>query len=304
MDMLTLLKSSGIRVYRRDDGIREKHISSDRAWVQMVCPICGTDHLWLGYNTDKDFFHCYNHGHATKYELFRAWFPKQNVKDLLDQLDVAWDDDEIQKTAEQGTYDPPHPVRSLLDFKRHVAYVRGRGLDPEEMAKAWGWGAIPADGERPYQDRLFFPVFNRDGVPVSWQTRTILKNEPNRYLTAPKKREAEPIKTLLYGEHLVNPLKTVIVCEGVFDAVAIGPNAVATFGKSLTKQQILKIKKYPKCIICFDSEKDTQEQAKELADQISLLREGPCYSVSLDAPDPATAPKHEIESLLRHAELV
>lgn len=269
----------------------------------MVCPVCGTDHLWLGYNTEKDFFHCYNHGHATKYELFRAWFPHRDIRELFDLLDVVFDEAEVEKEEEKGTFDPPRPVLPLLGFKRHCAYIRGRGLDPERMSSLWGWGAIPADGERPYQDRLYFPVFNKDGLPVSWQTRTILQNEPNRYLTAPKRREAEPIKTLLYGEHLANPFKTLIVCEGVFDAAAIGPNAVATLGKSLTQAQRVRIARYPRVIICFDSEPETQEQAKELAQHLSGLC-GQCRNIELDAPDPATAPKSEIDCLLREAELV
>ena len=302
MDMITFLKSNGIPVYQSGEGKRDKHISSDRAWYQMVCPICGTDHLWLGYNAEKDFFNCFNHGHVTKYELFRTWFPHQNLRELFDQIDVVFDGVvEIQRPV--GVYEPPKPVMNLLDFKRHCQYVRGRGLDPEEMSRVWGWGAIPINGEYFYRDRLFFPVFNRDGVAVSWQTRTILKNEPNRYLTAPKKREVVPIKTLLYGEHLVNPFKTVIVCEGVFDAVAIGPNAVATLGKSLTREQKMKIAKYPRRIICFDSEDDTQQQARDLAGWLSLYS-GVTDTVCLDAPDPATAPRKEIDSLLRYAELV
>lgn len=89
----------------------------------------------------------------------------------------------------------------------------------------------------------------------------------------------------------------------MFDAVAIGPNAVATLGKSLTRDQIVKISKYPRRIICFDSEDEAQEQAKELAGYLSLYS-GVTDTVCLDAPDPATAPRKEINSLLRYAELV
>lgn len=301
MDMITLLTTNGIRVYRYGEGVREKHLRSSGTWVQMVCPICGTDHLWLGYNVAHDYFNCYNHGHVTKYDLFRAWFPHIRTRELLEQLDTPVSG--VYKYEEPtGVYSPPAPVRNLLDFKRHCAYVRSRGLNPEEMAKVWGWGAVPADGEFFYRDRLFFPVCNRDGYPSSWQTRTILQNEVHRYLTAPKDREEDPIKTLLYGEHLVNPFKTVIVCEGVFDAAAIGKNAVATFGKKLTANQVLKLSWYPKRIICFDGEEEAQNDAKELATRLSKFK-GITHRVELDfGSDPASVPKHEIELLHRFAE--
>lgn len=302
MDMLSLLRSCGIKFYRAEDGIQDKHIRKNSSWVQMVCPVCGTDHLWLGYDTEKDYFNCFNHGHATAYELFREWFPDRNPREFLDLLDKA-PHEEVEELIKTGSYKPPVPVCPLLDFKRHCAYVKGRGLDPEEMAHRWEWGAIPINGEQQYRDRLFFPVHNRDGVPVSWQTRTILQNQTIRYLTAPKDREAESIKSLLYGEHLVDPYKTVIICEGVFDAVSVGVNAVATFGKKLTQAQRLRIAWYPKRIICFDDEKDTKEQARELAALLEPMG-GKTDCVFLDAHDPATAPRHEIDALLRHAGLV
>ena len=305
MDMLSLLKSCGIKVYRSGEtgGKRDKHISSDKSWVQMVCPLCGTDHLWLGYNVEKDYFNCFNHGHTNKYDLFRAWFPDRNPREFFDLLDAKFDSDPVPTKTHAGSYLPPQPICRLTEFKRHCAYIRGRGLDPDEMEKRWGWGALPADAEPRYRDRIFIPVHNRDGVPVSWQTRTILQNEPNRYLAAPKQREAETIKHLLYGEHLVNPFKAIIVCEGVFDAVAIGQNAVATFGKSLTPKQKMKVARYPRCIFVMDSEEDTQEQAQELAHYTALFG-SIVESVRLDAPDPATAPKKEIDALLRYAELI
>lgn len=302
MDMITLLRSHGIQVYRFGDGFRDKHISSDRSWYQMACPICGSNRLWLGYNIDKDFFNCYNHGHATKYELFRAWFPDRNPKDLLELLDVCIRED-MPVVEHTGTYLPPVPSHNLLEFKRHLAYVQSRGFDPEELSKLWGVEAIPISGEFRYRDRLLFPVFNRSGIPVSWQTRTILQEEPLRYLAAPKDREAEPLKTLLYGEHLVNPYKTLIICEGVFDAIAVGPNAVAALGKKLTTEQRMRILRYPNRIFCFDSEPDTQLQVRELASSFQAFP-GVTTNVCLDAPDPATASRGEITKLREYAELV
>ena len=300
MDILEFLKEQGIRSFKAGDGRRDKHISPRGDWAQMVCPICGTDHLWLGYNIENDYFHCFNHGSCSKWELFKAWFHGQDVKALLAGLEKPISVDSWAPVV-SGRYLPPKPLMPLRLYKRHVAYLRGRGLDPEEMSRKWGMMAIPVDGEPTYCDRIFIPVCDVGGRPVSWQARTI-RNNSMRYLAAPKERESVPIKELLYGEHLVNRYDTVIVTEGVFDAVKIGKNAVATFGKKLTPTQIGRIAQFPRRVICFDSEDITQQQARELAFQLSMFP-GVTDNVCLDSPDPGSATASDIASLLRFAQL-
>ena len=296
--MEMFLRERGILVYTADEGKRDKHIR--HGWLQMVCPLCGSDRLWLGYNQDKGYFYCYNHGYASKWQLFRAWFPQERPEALLEQIDAPLDYEE--KPPVSGRYLPPGPVKPLAKCPFHAGYLRGRGLNPEELAKKWGVGALDVDAPWFYRNRLFFPVYNERGRAVSWLTRTIVSDCACRYLTAPQDRESAPIKSLLYGEHFLSHFETVIVCEGVFDSLRIGRNAVATFGKSITDAQFDKITKYPRRIICFDGEPETQEQAKRLAIRLQAFP-GLTDNVCLDAPDPGSAPPHEIEALLKFAEL-
>lgn len=78
---------------------------------------------------------------------------------------------------------------------------------------------------------------------------------------------------------------------------------VATLGKKVTEKQVGLISRYQRRIICFDAEPDTQEQARELAENLDIYP-GITQNVCLDAPDPGSASKKEIESLLRYAELI
>lgn len=302
MDMVEFLRSRGISVYiGGEGGVRDKHISNTGEWAQMQCPLCGTDHLWLGYSLKSGYFNCFNHGHASKWQLFKTWFPTENIKELLDSIEndaVVWEEPEIL-----GEYLPPSPLKPLLNERDYVRYVKSRGLDPVVLSKKWGVAVLDYADEWQYRHRLFFPVCNSSGKPVSWLTRTVLPDNNYRYLTAPKDREAMPIKSLLYGEQFVSFFDTVIVCEGVFDALRIGRNAVATLGKKITSVQFDKIGKFQRRIICFDSELDTQEQAKELAIRLQAFP-GRTDNVCLDAPDPAEAPASEIAALLKFAELV
>lgn len=298
MDILTFLQTRGIELHRADTVRRDKHISRTGEWIQMVCPICGTDHLWLGYNVEKHYFNCFNHGHASITSLLRAWFPGENTRLLMDALDIN-----IPASRERGEvvgkYDPPAPLYPITHVARHREYVQSRGLDPKALNDKWGVRAITASGEWRYRSRLFFPVCDEEGRAVSWLTRTIEPDEEYRYINAPKDRELAPIKNYLFGEQFVKYSDPIIVCEGVFDALRIGKNAVATMGKKLTDAQIARIAKYRERAILLDNEKDTQEQARRIAlDQLAAYP-GITHKISLDSPDPATASDKEVGELLR-----
>ena len=297
MNILTLLESRGIEVHRADTIRRDKHISRTGEWVQMVCPLCGTDHLWLGYNVEKHYFNCFNHGYSPVSVLLRAWFPRENIRLLLDSLDSPIPTKK-KKAEYGGIYDPPKPLYSIMRVKRHREYIESRGLDPKEVNDKWGVRAIALDGEWRYQSRLFFPVCDERGFAVSWLTRTIDPNDEYRYLTAPKDREFAPIKDFLFGEQFCKYSEPIIVCEGVFDAMRIGRNAVATMGKKITDAQIARIAKYRERAILLDNEKDTQEQATKIAIEQLSAYPGITHKINLDAPDPATASDKEVAELL------
>lgn len=298
-NMEMFLRSRGISVYTSDDGKRDKHIR--RGWLQMSCPLCGSDRLWLGYNLDHDYFYCYSHGYAPKWSLFRTWFPNERPEDLLKLINPTIPLDEIPVPS--GRYLPPVPTKPFAKCRFHTDYLRSRGLNPNELEQKWGVMALDYESEWRYRNRIFFPVTDERGRGVSWLTRTIDPDCTYRYLTAPKDRETVPIKSLLYGEQFLSHFEPVIVCEGVFDALRIGRNAVATLGKKITPSQFDRIAKYPRRIICFDSEPETQEQARALAVRLQAFP-GLTDNVCLDAPDPAEASQKEIESLLKFAEII
>lgn len=293
------MRSRGISVYTSDDGKRDKHIR--RGWLQMECPLCGSGRLWLGYNLGRDYFYCYSHGYASKWSLFRAWFPNERYAPLLKSIDQTIYLEESPVIS--GDYLPPTPTMPLEKCAYHSDYLRSRGLNPGELSKKWGVAALDYRAEWRYRNRIFFPVTNERGRGVSWLTRTIDPNCTCRYLTAPKDRESVQIKSLLYGEQFLNHFEPVIVCEGVFDALRIGRNAVATLGKKITPPQFDRIAKYQRRIICFDSEPETQEQARALAVRLQAFP-GLTDNVCLDAPDPGSASQKEIESLLKFAEII
>jgi DNA primase len=290
MDFVDYLRTQGIPIVGREN----KHYRD--GWANLLtCPFCGTDKGHLGYNIEKHYFNCFSCGHHSLWSVLRELFPNENIRDILSEFDLDTPLQSAQKAHKQGKLRFPSKVGELLPS--HRRYLERRGFDPDELVETWGIGAIGLDPLYPnFQWRIFIPVTDSQGVVVSWTTRAIGKGIP--YISASKEQESVPIKTLLYGEQYRTFYDTVIVTEGVFDVFNIGVGAVAVFGKSVTSAQVHRISQFTRRIICFDNERDTQEQAKKLCYELSLFP-GETLNVCLDADDPGSASKKEIKRLRR-----
>jgi 5S rRNA maturation endonuclease (ribonuclease M5) len=302
MDFLDLLDSRHMPYYRKGE-IKDKHFSNPD-YVQMPCPLCSGNKLFLGYNVVTGYFHCWSCGKANRWELFRAWFHGENVSSLIASITCPKSTyyAPVQHTYHASrSFQIPDGVIALLDSDPHCEYLASRNLDPFVLSVYFGVGAIVSGR---LANRIFFPVFDQDRQPVTWQTRTIVPNVKLSYIAADKDKELLPIKSMLYGEYFCSKYETIIVTEGIFDSLRLNcifdkpVQAVATFGKEVSKEQVTKIGEYPRRIICFDA--DAQADAKLLAKQLSCFS-GITEVVNLDAKDPSTASDKEILRLLKFA---
>ena len=90
-----------------------------------------------------------------------------------------------------------------------------------------------------------------------------------------------------------------VVVEGPFDAMRIGPGAVAVMGTGWSRAQLLAISKFPVRAVVFDSEPEAQERARRLCHDLSVF-EGKTSRIQLDAADPGSASKAEITRLRKY----
>jgi hypothetical protein len=272
-----------------DTSNRDKHVRA--GWIQLQCPFCNSSKWHLGYNEQLNYFNCYACGWHSVNRVLRELFPRDNIKKILSQLDVIVKPIEKNDNIMRRLVLPSNVGDLTIAHRR---YLVERSLDADWLVSTYGIGGIGETYSK-LKWRIFIPVYDKRGKVVTWTTRSI-NNQFPAYLSASKSDELLPIKTLLYGEHLVTYYDTVFIVEGIFDAWRIGSNALATFGKMITPIQKAKIAKYVKRVICFDNEFDTQEQAKRLCKELSLFA-GTTVNVCLDAPDPAEATDTEIRRL-------
>lgn len=258
-------------------------------WLGIDCYQCSpnTQKYKLGINLYNLAISCWTCG----------TFKLRNV--LKNVLDIPHHQaNQLANKLYQNRYQTPYPEtpliirpenviipRNVKDLQEaHINYLLNRGYDPEELTRLWGVKGIGIDSKLSW--RIFIPITYR-GETVSWTTRSLSDNVSLRYITAKPNEEKISAKQLLFGEDYCR--HSVICCEGPFDAMKIGPGAVATFGVSYTIHQLKKLAKYPIRVIAFDSEPDAQRRARELMQAISIYK-GETYNIQIpDAKDPSSA---------------
>jgi hypothetical protein len=130
-----------------------------------------------------------------------------------------------------------YPLHGLQPDHPAVEYVRGRGYDPVRLGRdlSVGYCLDTYPEFHAAADRLIIPVYLH-GKMVGWQAR-YLGEPPDarvpKYYTMPGMRKSQ----LLYNFDAASRSPFVVVCEGVTDVWAFGPEAVALFGKNISGPQ-------------------------------------------------------------------
>ena len=261
-------------------------------WINFDCPFCSKDqeHYRMGFNIEGKYVHCWlcgKHGLVhTLSEITDISYSK--CKKLLDDIITK----RIVKEKHKGKLILPSRIGELQTAHRN--YLRGRGFNPTTLQKTWGIKGFGAVGK--YSWRIFIPI-TFEGKIISWTTRSISNNKNiTRYITAKEEHSAMPIKSILYGEEFVKHV--IFINEGPTDAWNIGKGAVATLGTAYSQAQVNKMAQYPTRVICFDNEREAQKRAQKLCNDLSVFP-GDTYNIILDAKDPGSASKKEINRLRR-----
>jgi hypothetical protein len=158
--------------------------------------------------------------------------------------------------------DPSAPVHADA-----WAYWRSRGLGVGEARVS---GVSFARRGR-LAGRLVLPV-RMDGAVVYYQARSIGDDAQPKVLN-PSSREAEATASeVLYGYDLARGSQHVVVVEGLFDALRVGPHAVALLGKTASPAKVERLRRMSatRYTVYLDRGDEERREARRLA---SLLAE-------------------------------
>jgi DNA primase len=161
--------------------------------------------------------------------------------------------------------DPPPGFLALASHEGETAlcleparrYLRGRGIDE----RLWRDAGIGACATGRYADRVVVPIMADDGTWAGWVARTWNKQAERTYLYPRGMQRGD----LLYRHSILRERTTApaMVVEGVFDVLALWPNAVALLGKPSGSQVEALVASNRPVVIVLDG--DAWEEGRMLA---------------------------------------
>ena len=262
---------------------------SSSGWLQIDCPFCGlgTGKFHLGINLSFPRANCWKCGKKglAKTLQLSSFLSYDECKNIVQKLPRAFYQRDLVLPQKVKM---PKNIKPMQ--KCHRDYVRSRGLDPKQMEDLWNLQGFDFD-HPDYKFRLFIPIEYRHTV-VSYTTRTISRVAKIRYIACPKENEAIPHKSLLYGLDYVR--HKAIVVEGPSDVWNVGPGAIASFGIDYSAEQVKALSQIPVRYVCYDKEAD--HKAEQLIEELNYF-DGETHRIYLDAEDPGSACKKEIDQL-------
>lgn len=268
-------------------GGEHRHVTAN--FIGFDCPYCSkqSGKFKLGYNLQTGFTSCWTCGPIRLVSAL-ADITGESVHVLQSHLETI-ERIALPSVQHRGQLKLPSSLGPLL--KVHKKYLSERGFNPDQLEKLWGVRGIGIAARLSW--RIWIPICF-GGEVLSWTTRSVADDPKLRYINAKPSEERVEAKSLLFGHDYVR--NSIIVCEGPFDAMRIGPGAVATMGLGVTKKQVKKISMFPRRFLCFDNQEIAQQRARKLCAELSVFP-GETFNLQIDAKDPASASKKEINQI-------
>lgn len=230
----------------------------------------------------------------------------RSVRSLLKQLKVDQTTiQEVTKHIQKGSTDAqisfslelPKEFRPLgepstsIMVNRAKKYLYNRGLTDNDFIK-YNIGYCPS-GE--YSDRIIVPSYDERGVINYFVGRSVSPDVSFKYKNPSVSKDIVPF------ENLINWNVPVVLCEGVFDAIAVKRNAIPLLGKTMSQSLLRKLalNKVKDVYIALD--RDALKNALTISDQ--LLSMGKVvYLVDMQDKDPSSMGFHAFTEHIQTAE--
>ena len=280
------------------DSVLGKGKPTSGANYSYHCPFCNHRKTKLEVNFKENeegvnHWHCWvcNSRGKSKASLFRkAAAPSTKLEELKKYVKIAFHTD---SNSSIETIELPKEYRSLnnpdtndISTRQALRYLRSRNIGPLEV-KRYEIGFC-ASGK--YRDMIILPSYTEDGMLNYFVGRNF---GPSDY----KYKNPKVSKDILpLGLH-VNWKSPLIICEGMFDAIAIKRNAIPLLGKTIPKKLMHKIVESSVKQIFIALDNDALKQAFEYCE--TFLNHGKeVFLIELGGKDPSELGFEEFTKLL------
>ena len=253
----------------------------------------------LQINVQTQKWHCWisNQGGHKLYQLFKKLkATKEQYDELRDIVGESKSLSSFKSKVKEKTLHLPkefHPLWNGGDsiIKRHaLSYISKRGMGMADIIRY----NIGYCSEGLYTNRIIVPSYDCDGNINYFVGRDI-------YSGGMKYKNPPISKDVIGFDLFINWDEPIVLCEGVFDAMAIKRNAIPLFGKTIPKKLMKKIyeKQVKTIYILLDS--DAIKDAIKLTDK--LMKNGiNVYFVKLKDEDPSDMGFKKVINLIKKSE--
>ena len=233
------------------------------------CPFCNHHKKKLQVNFETQKWHCWvcnTGGYKIGILLRKINAPKQIISEVLK---ILGDYKGISKEKDEKTeynvslpqcYKPLWKKSDDPLYKNAIHYLRQRGIGSVDILR-YSIGYCSSNG---YSNRIIIPSYDRGGKLNYFIARDMFPNSKFKYKNPPMSKD------MIGFEMYINWNEPIVLCEGVFDAIAIRNNAIPLLGKFLSKTLLKKLaEKQPKEVyvaLDIDAKKDALKLVKFLMD--------------------------------------
>ena len=250
------------------------------------CPFCNHRKPKLEINMatneeGKNFWECWvcqTRGQSIRSLLKQLKTPRDQAQDILKYLpkgaQIEYKTVSVVELPEE--FQPLHSASTTSVVANLVRkYLYERGLTDNDFIKYNIGYAATGD----YSGRIIVPSYNGSNQLNYFVGRTYDGN----YF---KYKNPEASKDIIFFENLINWNAPIILCEGVFDAMAIRRNAVPILGKSISNSLYKKIITSNVDDIYVALDTDARTRALEIAEK--FLNQGKrVFLIDLPDKDPS-----------------
>lgn len=263
------------------------------------CPFCKHHKPKLEIDPKAGFYHCWTCDPPTKGKnLFTLLKKLQASPSQITEMKTYFPEGKVD--VEEKQYKPvrlPAEFKSLtvkstnLTFRQALSYVKSRSITESDIVK---YNIGYCDSGK-YRNCIIVPSYDISGKVNYFIARSFEKDPAKKY-DAPSCNKNEIIGL----EYFINWKVPVVLCEGIFDAIAIKRNAVPLFGKTIPKALMRKLVQSDVKTVYLALDRDVLKAALNYS--VELLNLGKdVYLIELEGKDPSEIGFEKVTQYLHNA---
>jgi len=252
-ELVTLLEKVLYKSYQMKNGESAFH-----------CPFCNHHKKKLQVNIETQKWHCWvcnTGGHKIGILLRKINAPKNIISEVLrilgDYKGIKHEKEEVTKydVSLPQCYQPLWKKSEDPLYKNAIHYLKRRGISGIDILR-YSIGFCTSNG---YSNRIIIPSYDADGKLNYFLARDMFPNSKLKYKNPPMSKD-----TVCF-EMFINWNEPIVLCEGVFDAIAIRNNVIPLLGKFPSKTLVKRLveKKVKKIYVALDE--DARQDAVKLS---------------------------------------